>query len=242
MITRREILRRLALGGLVSPLLLRRARAAYQLTRASSQYFTVSLPPPSVGAISLAFRFKLNSLPGATGASRFSLAARCNTSVHGYYAVMTSTTVVIGFYNGAYRDFAFAWPPETTNWHSLVLVWDFSTTTAALKAYIDGALLGSATVARNTVADHDAGFIGWVNNSGSTLALDGTIAEAECWNASLDANDAKALYVGASAALVRPQTLLRYWQLVRPLQDVKSGTAISAVNAPTVAAHPRIYR
>jgi hypothetical protein len=46
---------------------------------------------------------------------------------------------------------------------------------------------------------------------------------------------------GASPALVRPDNLAFYAPLIRDLQDLRGGLAITNNNGATVVDHPRIY-
>ena len=67
------------------------------------------------------------------------------------------------------------------------------------------------------------------------------VAEAAIWTAALTASDILSLSQGASPALVRPASLAFYAPLIRDLQDLRGGLAITNDNGATVADHPRIY-
>ena len=73
------------------------------------------------------------------------------------------------------------------------------------------------------------------------LYLDGRTAEVGIWNAALTAAEIASLAKGMTCDKVRPQSLVFYAPLVRDLQDVKGGLAITNNNGATVAAHPRVY-
>lgn len=218
---------------------------AYRLTRASSQFFTLGdLPPPTDGALSFGCWLKLASLPASNaGANRFSLVARVQVSnAAGYYAFLGSSVINVGFYNGAYIGADMAYTPDT-DWHHIGIVWDFSTTTAELKAFEDGVLINSGTYTRGTVANTSpVSTIGSLSAGGAAGQPDGTFAEAAFWNASLTAADWTELAKGASPRRVRPSLLRRHWPLVRELNEIKQGTSITGSGAPTVTAHPRTYR
>jgi hypothetical protein len=69
----------------------------------------------------------------------------------------------------------------------------------------------------------------------------GRIAEVGIWTAALTASDILSLSQGASPALVRPDSLAFYAPLIRDLQDLRGGLAITNNNGATVVDHPRIY-
>jgi hypothetical protein len=69
----------------------------------------------------------------------------------------------------------------------------------------------------------------------------GTIAEIGIWSATLTAAEVASLAKGMTCDKIRPQNLVFYAPLVRDLQDVRGGLAITNNNAATVATHPRVY-
>jgi len=69
----------------------------------------------------------------------------------------------------------------------------------------------------------------------------GRIAEIGIWTAALTATEILSLNAGASPDQVRPQSLAFYAPLIRDLQDVRGGLAITNNNGATVVDHPRIY-
>lgn len=76
----------------------------------------------------------------------------------------------------------------------------------------------------------------------STIAyLKGMVADAAAWSAALTTAEIASLAKGFSPRRIRPQSLVFYAPLLRNLQDLRSGVALTAVNAPTVANHPRVY-
>ena len=78
--------------------------------------------------------------------------------------------------------------------------------------------------------------------SGSLGAyMNGQVAEVGIWSAALTAAEIASLAKGMTCDKVRPQSLVFYAPLVRNLQDVKGGLAITNNNGATVANHPRVY-
>jgi hypothetical protein len=69
----------------------------------------------------------------------------------------------------------------------------------------------------------------------------GIIAECGIWNAALTAAEVASLAKGMTCDKVRPQSLVFYAPLIRNLQDVRGGLAITNNNTATVANHPRVY-
>ena len=72
-------------------------------------------------------------------------------------------------------------------------------------------------------------------------SFDGLIAEVGIWNAALTAAEIASLADGFTCDKGRPQSLVFYAPLVRDLQDVRGGLAITNNNTATVANHPRVY-
>ena len=78
--------------------------------------------------------------------------------------------------------------------------------------------------------------------SGSAGAhFDGRIAEVGIWSAALTAAEIASLAKGMTCDKVRPQSLVFYAPLIRELQDLRGGLAITNNNTATVANHPRVY-
>ena len=71
--------------------------------------------------------------------------------------------------------------------------------------------------------------------------LSGTISEAAIWSVALTDAEIASLAKGFSPRRIRPQSLVFYAPLLRNLQDLRKGLALTAVNSPTVANHPRVY-
>jgi hypothetical protein len=71
--------------------------------------------------------------------------------------------------------------------------------------------------------------------------FNGQIAEVGIWTAALTASDILSLSQGASPSLVRSDSLAFYAPLIRDLNDLRGGLAITNNNGATVVDHPRIY-
>jgi hypothetical protein len=72
-------------------------------------------------------------------------------------------------------------------------------------------------------------------------AFTGQLAEFAIWNAALTVGEINSLAQGFKPPRIRPQSLLYYVPLVRNVHELRSGITFTAVNAPVVFAHPRVY-
>lgn len=80
-----------------------------------------------------------------------------------------------------------------------------------------------------------------IASNAATNYTQGLMAEVGVWNAALTAAEIASLADGMTCDKVRPQSLVFYAPLVRNLQDVKGGLAITNNSAATVTDHPRVY-
>jgi hypothetical protein len=76
-------------------------------------------------------------------------------------------------------------------------------------------------------------------SAGNTFT--GQLAEFAIWNAALTVDEINSLAQGFKPPRIRPQSLLYYVPLVREIQELRSGITLTANNAPTLFAHPRVY-
>jgi uncharacterized protein (DUF2267 family) len=126
---------------------------------------------------------------------------------------------------------------STGTWQHACGVWSANNARAA---YLDGANKGTDVVA-STPTGMDRTSIGRVGDSSPGSYMDGEIAEAGVWNVALSDAEVAMLAKGFSPLLVRPQSLVAYWKLVRSEdQDVVGGFDMTAFNTPTIAAHPSV--
>lgn len=83
-------------------------------------------------------------------------------------------------------------------------------------------------------------YIGRQGNSSSPEAMNGDIAEVAIWNTKISDSEIKSLGKGFLPLSVRPQSLVRYWPLVRNLSEIRNGTAVTNNNT-TPSPHPAVY-
>jgi len=122
-------------------------------------------------------------------------------------------------------------------WHHGAAVF---TSDTSRTAYIDGGSSGSETT-DVAPTDADRVSIGAVMYSPSENWCNGFIAEAAIWDVALTAAEIASLAAGASPLLVRPQSLVGYWPLIRGLEDRVGGNTLSLNNTPSVLDHIPIY-
>lgn len=118
-------------------------------------------------------------------------------------------------------------------WHHGAAVFASS---SSRTAYLDGVAGTENTTTRATGGALDNLILG--SNSGATLDYNGRLAEIAVWDVALDAAEIAALAKGFRPSLIRPHKLLWYLPLVREIQEVRSGLAITS-SGPIVAVHTR---
>jgi hypothetical protein len=124
--------------------------------------------------------------------------------------------------------------PGTNQWFNALGV--FASTTSRT-AYADTTAGTPATDSRSITTEISIRIGGRVG--GNTFS--GQLAEFAIWNAALTADEINSLAQGFKPTRIRPQSLLYYVPLVREIHEVRSGITFTAVNAPTVFDHPRVY-
>jgi hypothetical protein len=107
-------------------------------------------------------------------------------------------------------------------------------------AYINGGSSGVNTDTHSFSGSPDRLRVGALFYTSINSPINGIIAEAAIWNVALTADEIASLANGFTPDQIRPQSLRFYAPLVRNLQDLRGGLAITNNNAATVATHPRI--
>lgn len=239
MITRREILRRLALGGIVSPLLLRRAGAAYSFTSASSQYLEIGSAVATAVPITMACWFRASD---TTADMTLISIARSNANQDLFqlaaWGTATSDRLVAnarqvgsnGICTGATSYSANTWT------HACAV---FSANNSR-EIFFNGSSDGTDTTSV-TPASLNRTSIGRLGRLTPAGYMSGLIAEVGIWSVALSAEEIAALAKGVVPRKVRPQSLLVTHPLIRE-NVAPFGPAFTAYNSPTIAVHPRIYR
>lgn len=238
MITRREILRRLAIGGLVSPLLLREMRAAIDFN-GSTDYYEVARAVAGM-PLTMACWFRpddatstqiLMSISTQAGTGRLQLVnagavgAKIQAGAVGNITGdSTATTIGSGYSAGV--------------WSHACGVF---ASAASRTAYLNGGNAASSSVNVGTMSPDRTNIAArWVSGAIS-LPYAGMLAEVAIWAAALTAAEVYSQWKGVSPLKVRPQSLVLYCPLIRGPLDLR-GNGLTAGGSPAVAAHPRIYR
>lgn len=126
-------------------------------------------------------------------------------------------------------------------WHSIAVT--MSTSGSAHRMYYDGT--SQVYTAADTLCfssmDANANCYVGVNvwNDETQHDFNGSIAEIAIWSAVLNADEISSLDDGFSPKLIRPQSLIHHWSLVRNTNDIVGGENFTANNT-TIDEHPRI--
>jgi hypothetical protein len=114
------------------------------------------------------------------------------------------------------------------------------TSASSRAAYVAGGNVGTEASTLST-ANLNRVAIGarFAGSYGATF--DGFLAECAIWNVALTAAEVASLAKGFKPSRIRPQSLIFYSPMVRNIQDVRRGVALTNTNSATVAAHPRVY-
>jgi len=122
-------------------------------------------------------------------------------------------------------------------WHHVCGVW---TSDASRAAFLDGGNKATNSDS-SSPANLDVTVIGRTADSTPSLYFSGMIAEVGFWNVALTDAEVAILAEGYSPLLVRPESLVAYWPLIRDTDDdIVGGYSMTAFNTPTIAAHPRV--
>ena len=129
-------------------------------------------------------------------------------------------------------------------WHHACAVYASATSRTA---YIDGGGKGTDATSSNPV-NIDNTTIGAIyylpagGPPGYDGLMSGSIAEAAIWDVALTDAEVAILATGVSPRSVRPESLVFYVPLVRDDdEDVVGGLSLTAVNTPSISAHPRVF-
>lgn len=132
----------------------------------------------------------------------------------------TSITTPTNIANGTWRHCGSTFPDVT------LIAAFINGTKATLAATKTPTGIDRMTIGARTTAD---------------LFFPGDIAEVAVWDVALTDDEVVSLSKGFKPTRIRPQSLVFYSPLIRNLQDLSGGLAITNNNTATVSAHPRIY-
>ena len=205
---------------------------------ANNQYLTNAASPVSTEPITLACWFNSNDGTIVQDLIAVFDGSANVISIEASGGAGGDPVVALSLINGG-ASFAIA---ETSTgytantWHHACGV--FASHTSRI-AYIDGGSAGSNTDSIVTPA-LSVVYIGVLFPA--TRPMSGMIAEAAIWNVALTAAEVAVLATGVSPLMVRPESLVAYWPLVRDLNDRVGGLVLTtSASAPTVADHIRVF-
>jgi hypothetical protein len=215
---------------------------AYDLTAASSQYFSTASSLVTTYPCTLACWFNLKnttntctfiSLQNSTGQSRFQLSNNAETTpkraVQSAALNSSGGIGVVGVNETAFSSGV---------WYHAAGVFSNSSSTEAFFNGAIGTPTGGGSV---TPTGINQILIGARRSTTIGNYQNGLIAEVGIWSIALTAAEIASLAKGMTCDKIRPQSLVFYAPLVGDLIDQKGGLTITNNNSATVANHPRVY-
>lgn len=115
-----------------------------------------------------------------------------------------------------------------------------SSTTSTI--YVDGSSVASNTAGSVSIqTGMDRLGIGALVRGNVVTYYSGSVAEVGVWNFALTVAEIVSLSKGMICSRIKPQNIVFHAPLVRNLQDIKRGLALTNNNGATVVNHPRVY-
>jgi hypothetical protein len=207
---------------------------AYNFLQASVQSFEADNQITSIGVpmtVSVRQRYPNTSSNRQLWAICESLAS-FNNSYFAFNNTSANLELMLRTTSGVSSEVAL---PGTNQWFNALGV--FASTTSRT-AYVN-TTAGNTNTTNRSITTETSILIG--RRSGGGNSFTGQLAEFAIWNATLTADEINSLAQGFKPPRIRPQSLLYYVPLVRDVQELRSGIPFTAVNAPTVFDHPRVY-
>lgn len=205
-----------------------------QALNGTTQYFTV--PAPFHGASAMTAGIWVNYTSLATEKKAFALWDDAG-GVGLEWLITTSGTALLVAVEIGSAQVATGGSLSTGVWTHVAVRY----TGAAVQAFINGAQVASTACSGSISTTTDQVSIGaGLNGASPSAPVNGSIAEAGLWNASLTDGEMVSLAKAVSPLLIRPQSLRLYMDGIRNVFDWK-GATITPVASPTVADHPRVY-
>jgi hypothetical protein len=207
---------------------------AIQLASASSQYLTTAAAPATDIPVTMSCWFNpaagsvdgvLMSLNGTSGNFDRVVLTRNSANTIGAQSVSSGVATIAN--SGTF----------TSNmWNHAAAVYSLNSKVALLNG-----VAGTTETSSFSLAGIGQVVIGARRNAGGYgVFYDGAIAEAAIWSTTLTTAEIQSLAKGFTPDQVRPQSLVFYAPLIRDIQDLRGGLAITTVNGPTIAVHPRV--
>lgn len=209
---------------------------AFEFVRASSQYISATTTPVTTEPFTLAAFFNSSSaeddqaLLSISSATRsITLRARGDSAGDPVSVVKDGSSFTVIDTTAGYG---------TNAWNSAVGVLSASNSRTV---YLNAANNPAPQTTTNTTSADTYSLFVFALRTGVLRTLNGLGAEVAIWSAALTADEITSLSKGFKPSRIRPQSLVFYAPLIRNLQDIKAGLALTNNNSATVAAHPRVY-
>lgn len=206
---------------------------AYDFVAASTQYISSSAP---VTAVPLTMFVKVKR---ATNNTSDYFLALTRASVGDQMFLLYDGRVNYAFFvqNGGSYSQALTSGSSTNVWQNVTGV---SSSVTSRFVFLDDSksLVQTGNIAPSQIDTLAIG-TGVLSNV-ATNPANGQLAEAALWSVDLTDAEIASLTKGFKPYRIRPQSLVFYAPLVRNLQDVKAGRALTNNNTATVAVHPRV--
>ena len=210
---------------------------AYDLAAASSQSLSTSTSPITGPPLTIACWMRPKDFSSRVIASIGVGAERAQLQIS------SSTSFLLSLPDrGGNATFTRGLAASANTWYHFAGTIAGTTNGSSFYAYFDGVQSPAGTVANGPIGTMTRIIIGGRDN-GSSIGLhaNALIAEVGVWSAVLDTGEIGSLADGITCEKVRPQSLVFFAPLVRNLQDLSRGRAITNNNTATVANHPRVY-
>jgi hypothetical protein len=211
---------------------------AGRFTSASSQSLSGSVAPVTVEPLTISLWYRLASTP--TNRMAFSLGR--STGQGAFRINITGTTMLAQRVDdtGAPNASSSTTVANTVGtWYHAAAV--FLGSGSNVTGYINGVAGTPATNTGTTLTTLDRLVVGARLSAGTPgLFFDGDIAEVGLWNGALTADEIAGLAKGFAPAKMRAASLVYELRLIRTIQDLRRGLAMTNNNGVTIAPHPRI--
>lgn len=134
---------------------------------------------------------------------------------------------------GAFKDAKLTSTLSSGVWYHIAGTYDGTN----VKAWLNG-VAEATTACAAFPTTPDPTISAFTNNAGTGQFVDGDIAELGVWKTPLSTDDIVQLALGVSPLMIRADSLMAYWPLIRNIYDSVGGS-ITATGT-TVSDHPRV--
>lgn len=213
---------------------------AFNFVTASNQYVSATSTPVQIEPLTLFCR-------GKTGVANSDVypANLANTINNDLFSIRhegPSNKACATKFTGTYYDIAIVDRARQANvWFMMTGV--FSSLSNRSVYFSDNGVVSKNSSTNNILTSNQKLNIGIAAIIRSTIyqTFNGAIADVAFWSVGLTDAEIASLAKGYKPTRIRPQSLVFYAPLLRNLQDLRGGLALTNNNGATVADHPRVY-